>query len=207
MAWPDGITVFEDAAPPPGESPYLSGHGPSALISLVEYDTSWPVAYERLAERIRSALGSAVLALDHVGSTAVSGLAAKPVIDVDLTVPDVAAEADYVLALEDRGFRLVVREPWWYGHRLLRHRDPVCNLHVWPPGCAESARHIIFRDWLRGNPADRELYSRAKRSASARTASAGGNVEAYNAHKQDVIRQIYARAFNALGLSQSVSAP
>jgi GrpB-like predicted nucleotidyltransferase (UPF0157 family) len=201
VPWPAGVASFDDAASPPGESPYLSGYGPSALVSVGEYDTSWPDTYERLAELIRSALGSAVLALDHVGSTAVPRLAAKPVIDVDLTVPDVAAEASYVPALEDYGFRLVIREPWWYGHRLLRHGEPICNLHVWPPGCAESARHIIFRDWLRANSADRELYSRAKGSASARAAAAGGNVEAYNAHKEDVIRQIYARAFSALGLT------
>jgi GrpB-like predicted nucleotidyltransferase (UPF0157 family) len=95
VPWPAGVASFDDAAPPPGESPYLSGYGPSALVSVVEYDTSWPDTYGRLAELIRSALGSAVLALDHVGSTAVPRLAAKPVIDVDLTVPEVAAEASF----------------------------------------------------------------------------------------------------------------
>lgn len=129
------------------------------------------------------------------------GLDAKPIIDVDLTVADVGAEATYVPALEERGFQLVGREPWWYGHRLLRHRDPACHLHVWSPDCPESARHLIFRDWLRANPEECELYVRAKRAASEETAAAGGDGEAYNAHKEAVIRQIYGRAFSALGLA------
>ena len=60
-----------------------------------------------------------MLQLEHVGSTSVPGLAAKPVIDIDLTVADPDREQDYVPALEQIGFRLVIREPWWYGHRAL----------------------------------------------------------------------------------------
>ncbi|MGN6168446.1 MAG: GrpB family protein [Solirubrobacteraceae bacterium] len=194
------ITTFNDSPPPPGESPYLSGYGPTTELSIVEYDACWPAQYERLAGLIRTALGPAVLALDHVGSTAVPGLAAKPVIDVDLTVADGAAESSYVPALERRGFRLVIREPWWYGHRLLRHGEPACNLHVWSPDCPETARHLIFLDWLRANPTERERYARAKRAALEQTASTDGNVEVYNAHKHAAIRQIYGRAFTAIGL-------
>jgi GrpB-like predicted nucleotidyltransferase (UPF0157 family) len=198
MLGPADITTFDDSPPPPGESPYVSGHGPMSKLSVVEYDVSWPARYERLAAVVRAVLGPAVLALDHVGSTAVPGLAAKPVIDADLTVADGAAEASYVPALEACGFELAIREPWWYGHRLLRHDDPACNLHVWSPDCPETARHLIFRDWLRANPAECALYMEAKRAALEQTA--GGNVEAYNLHKQTAIRQIYARAFTALGL-------
>ena len=201
MLVPADITSFDDSPPPPGQSPYVSGHGPTTGLSIAEYDVSWPAEYERVAGLIRTALGPAVLALDHVGSTAVPGLAAKPVIDVDLTVADGAAEARYVPALEASGFQLVVREPWWYGHRLLRHREPACNLHVWSPECPEAARHIIFRDWLRANPDECEFYLRAKRAASEETMAVAGDVEAYNAHKQAVIRQIYRRAFTALGLA------
>lgn len=168
---------------------------------MVEYDDSWPGVFERLADLIRTALGPAVLALDHVGSTAVPGLAAKPIIDIDLTVADSSAEEAYVPPLEACRFRLIVREPWWYGHRMLRLPEPRCNLHVWGPGCAERARHIIFRDWLRTNPADREYYVRAKRAASAAAVSDRTTVEAYNAHKQAAVREIYGRAFLALGLA------
>ena len=182
-------------------SPYVSGLQPSSVIGIATYNASWPAWYERLAGAIRMALGPAVLALDHVGSTAVPGLDAKPIIDVDLTVADGGAEASYVFVLEASGFQLVIREPWWYGHRLLRHREPACNLHVWSPDCPETARHLIFRDWLRANPDECERYLRAKRAALEQTMAAGGDVEAYNAHKQTVIRQIYGRAFTALGLA------
>jgi GrpB-like predicted nucleotidyltransferase (UPF0157 family) len=194
------IATFNDSSPPSGESPYICGQGPTTELSIAEYDTSWPTQYEQLARLIRTALGSAALALEHVGSTAVPGLAAKPVIDVDLTVADAAAESSYVPALEACGFQLVIREPWWYDHRLLRHSEPACNLHVWSPGCPESARHLIFRDWLRANPTEGELYTQVKRAALEQTVSADGDVEVYNAHKQAAIRQIYGRAFTALGL-------
>jgi GrpB-like predicted nucleotidyltransferase (UPF0157 family) len=71
-----------------------------------------------------------VLQLEHVGSTSVPGLAAKPVIDIDLTVADPGRERDYVPALEMIGFRLMIREPWWHGHRMLQADEPPCNLHV-----------------------------------------------------------------------------
>lgn len=179
----------------------MAGYGPAAAVGIVAYDSSWPARYETLAELIRQALGTVVLALDHVGSTSVPGLDAKPIIDADLTVADGSAEATYVPALEQCGFRLVIREPWWYGHRMLRHAAPACNLHVWSPGCPEPARHLIFRDWLRANPDERELYAAAKHAAAEQTVAAGGDVETYNANKQAVIRQIYARAFARLGLA------
>jgi len=194
------IIAFSDAQAPAGQSHFVGAHGPTTELGLAPYDPSWPKLYETLVGRIRAGLGSAVLALDHVGSTAVPGLAAKPTIDIDLTVADGADEASYVPALEAHGFDLAIREPWWYGHRLMRHSQPGCNLHIWSPDCAEAARHLIFRDWLRANPADRDLYLSAKRVASAQVTAQGGHVEAYNAHKQDVIREIYARAFDALGL-------
>jgi GrpB-like predicted nucleotidyltransferase (UPF0157 family) len=181
-------------------SPFVLGQRPTTDLGIAAYNASWPTWYERLADLIFNALGPLVLALDHVGSTAVPGLDAKPIIDVDLTVADGAAEETYVPALAASGFQLLIREPWWHGHRLLRHREPACNLHVWSPDCPETARHLIFRDWLRANADECEIYLRAKRAASEQTMAAGGDVEAYNAQKQAVIRQIYGRAFTALGL-------
>ena len=71
-----------------------------------------------------------MLQLEHVGSTSVPGLAAKPVIDIDLTVADPGREQDYVPALGAIGFRLTIREPWWYDHRMPAADEPRCNLHV-----------------------------------------------------------------------------
>lgn len=200
MALPSDITTFNEAQAPPGQSPYLPGFGPTVDVKIVSYDRSWPEDYEQLAAMVRAALGPQVLALDHVGSTSVPGLLAKPVIDIDLTVADGTDEVSYVPALERQGFELVIREPWWYGHRLLRHLDPRCNLHVWCPDCPEPARHLIFRDWLREHEEDRELYVRAKKAAAHRTRISRGDVIDYNDRKRDVIREIYGRAFAALGL-------
>jgi len=198
---PADVTTFNDEQAPPGESPYLPGFGPSANVVIAPYDPSWPAIYEQLADLVRDTLGEQVLALDHVGSTSVPGLRAKPVIDIDLTVADNTDEAAYVPALEQHGFELVIREPWWYGHRLLRHSEPRCNLHVWSPDCPEPARHLIFRDWLRDHAEDRDLYVRAKQAAAHRTRISRGDVVDYNERKRDVIREIYARAFSELGLA------
>jgi GrpB-like predicted nucleotidyltransferase (UPF0157 family) len=201
MPEPIDITTFNDEQAPPGESPYLPGYGPATEVAIVKYDRSWPADYEWLAAKVNAALGQQVLALDHVGSTSVPGLKAKPVIDIDLTVADGADEAAYVPALERHGFELVIREPWWYEHRLLRHSEPRCNLHVWSPDCPEPARHLIFRDWLRDNPEDRERYMRAKDAAAHRTRLSRGDVVDYNERKSNAIREIYARAFAQLGIA------
>lgn len=200
MTNPPDITTFNDAQSPAGESPYLEGHGPTYNIAIVPYDHAWPTAYEQLAATVKAALGTAVLGLEHVGSTSVPGLSAKPTIDIDLTVADNTDEQAYIPKLEARGFTHVIREPWWYEHRLLRHTQPMCNLHVWSPGCPEPARHIVFRDWLRAHPEDRDHYVREKQAAAHRTRISRGDVIDYNDRKRDVIREIYGRAFAELGL-------
>jgi len=117
----------------------VPGTAPTVGIEVTDPDPAWPRQYDELADRIREALGWRVLQLEHVGSTAVPGLAAKPVIDIDLTVADPGREQDYVPALETIGFRLVIREPWRYGHRALVADQPRCNLHVYGFDSAERA--------------------------------------------------------------------
>ena len=169
-------------------------------IAIVPADPAWPRMYEELASIISSALGDRALSLQHVGSTSVPGLAAKPIIDIDLVVADAADEASYVPDLEAAGFVLRVREPWWYEHRCLSLEQPRCNLHVFSPDSAESVRMAIFRDWLRANAQDRDLYRDAKVAAAAQANANGEHVMEYNARKQNVIREIYDRAFRAAGL-------
>ncbi len=200
MATAREIVTFDDAPPPPGESPWVATLGPSTDLQVVAYDPSWPATYDALAMVITEALGDRAVAVEHIGSTSVPGLEAKPVIDIDLTVADSADESAYLPTLERLGFVLTVREPWWYEHRCLRHTDPACNLHVFSPGCAEVERHRILRDWLRSHPDDRSLYASAKAAAADETRATGGHVMDYNAKKESVIREIYARAFRALGL-------
>jgi GrpB-like predicted nucleotidyltransferase (UPF0157 family) len=182
----------------------VTGAAPATGIEVTDPDPAWRRQYDSLAGRIREALGWRVLQLDHVGSTSVPGLAAKPVIDIDLTVADPRREQDYVPALETIGFRLVVREPWWYGHRALRADEPRCNLHVFGFDSPEPVRLRIFRDWLRGNPGDRDRYAAAKRQAASEANAGGEHVMQYNARKEQVIREIYHRAFVAAGLLEEL---
>lgn len=192
--------TFDDSPPPPGADPWVPGAAPAAGIEIADPDPAWPQRYDGLASRIRAALGWRALQLEHVGSTSVPGLAAKPVIDIDLTVADPDREQDYGPALEAIGFRLVIREPWWYGHRVLLADGPRCHLHVFELDSPEPLRHQIFRDWLRGNPGERDRYVAAKRQAAAAANTAGEHVMQYNARKQQVVREIYRRAFLASGL-------
>ena len=178
----------------------MPGAVPAVGIEVTDPEPAWPRQYDHLAGRIRAARGWRVLQLEHVGSTAVPGLAAKPVIDIDLTVADPGREQDYVPALEPIGFRLTIGEPWRYGHRALVTDEPRCNLHVFGFDSPEPVKHRIFRDWLRGNPGERDRYTAAKRQAASEANKAGEHVMQYNARKQQVIREIYHRAFVAAGL-------
>ncbi len=166
----------------------------ASRIEVVAPDPSWPEQYERVRELITTALGDRVLALDHVGSTAVPDLWAKPRIDVDLLVADSAAEVDYVPALAAVGFELVVREPEWEEHRVLRCHDPATNLHVMSPEAIEPRRHLAFRDWLRTHPEDREAYAELKRGLAERGFTDGMD---YNNHKAELVYDIYERIFAA----------
>jgi len=130
----------------------------------------------------------------------VAGLPAKPIIDISLIVADSADEAAYLPDLERAGFTLVVREPWWQEHRCLTHDAPKCNLHVFGPDAAEPVRHRMFREWLLAHPDDLVLYRDTKRLAASAANAAGEHVMQYNARKQQVIREIYDRAFRAAGL-------
>ncbi|OAA37802.1 GrpB domain protein [Beauveria brongniartii RCEF 3172] len=167
-------------------------------IDIVDPDPSWPATFAQLAAGLRAALPPDVIhAIHHVGSTSVPGLAAKPVIDIDLLVADPADEASYVPALEAGGYHFLFREPPWYEHRLFAQYEPVLvNLHVYGPGelDLESARHRLLCDWLRKCPADRDLYARVKREASQRAKAKGEGVGPYTEYKGDTIREILERA-------------
>ena len=132
-------------------------------IQIVDYDPEWPRLYEREAARVQSVLGDRVLLLEHVGSTSVPGLAAKPKIDMLLVVANTADEPAYVPAMETAGYVLTIREPDWYEHRMFKGPDTDINLHVFSSGCTEIDRMLLFRNWLRSNESDRLLYERTKR--------------------------------------------
>ncbi|MGW4465734.1 GrpB family protein [Micromonospora sp. NPDC004704] len=172
----------------------LVGDPPARWQSIVieDYDPAWVDRFAAASSSLTEALGGLVVGVEHVGSTSVPGLAAKPVIDIDLLVEDTTDESRYVPALETLGYRLVLREPWWHGHRMLVSTAEDVNLHVWPQDAPEPVRHRLFRDWLRSHPEDRELYATTKRRLARNTADRPGD---YNLAKNDVIDAIYARIF------------
>ena len=103
----------------------------NAPITLVEYDSSWPELFEQESNRIHSVLGSKALQIEHVGSTSVPGLCAKPIIDILLVVKDSADESSYVPVLEAAGYVLQIREPDWFEHRLFKGPDTdICMCSV-----------------------------------------------------------------------------
>lgn len=165
-----------------------------AAIFLAPYDPRWAAQFARLAARIRAALGASALLLEHVGSTSVPGLSAKPVIDMVLAVADSADEPAYVPALEAQGFALHIREPGWFEHRMFKTPEVEGNLHVFSVGCAEIGRMMAFRDRLRADAGDRLIYERKKRELAART---WRHVQHYADAKSEVVREILARAEGA----------
>jgi GrpB-like predicted nucleotidyltransferase (UPF0157 family) len=165
-------------------------------IEVRDYDPEWPRLYAHEEARIRSALGDRAVRIEHAGSTSVPGLPAKPVIDIVLEVSDSSAEFGYVPDLEAVGYVLQIREPDWFEHRLFKGADTNVNLHVFSASCVEVDRMLLFRDWLRTNPDDRQRYAAAKRELAARDWK---YVQQYADAKTAVVTAILARAEAATG--------
>ncbi len=196
----EDIIRFDDDTPPVGASPWVVS--PTVQeIEVVSPNPMWPELFERVAALLRDVLGPRALEVLHVGSTSVPGLPAKPIIDVDLIVADPAREDGWLPALVSAGLVLTVREPWWYEHRMLRCAAPLANVHVFGPDSPEPWKHRIFRDHLRDDRGDRELYASVKKeAATCSNEQGGGTMMAYNRRKQEIIREIYGRAFANAGL-------
>lgn len=134
-------------------------------IRIVAYDHSWPIRFATERDRIADALGHIARRIDHIGSTAVAGLAAKPIIDIDLSVPDVEDEAAYLERLLAVGYLLRVREP---AHRMVRTPELDVHVHISTVGSDWERRHLLFRDWLRHDHRDRDAYEQLKRKLAQR---------------------------------------
>lgn len=166
-------------------------------IELVGHDPRWAERYEQVAGRVRAALGRRVHLLEHVGSTSVPGLSAKPIVDMVLEVADSSDEAAWVPDLERAGFRVRTREPDWFEHRVMwvvdepGERMVDVNLHVFSAGCPETVRMLGFRDHLRSNADDRELYEATKHRLAGQRWTF---VQDYADAKSEVVTEILARA-------------
>ena len=177
-----GLLVVEPSVLPPGG------------IVLVPYDEQWPVTFGRIAAMIRWVLGDGALQIEHVGSTSVPGLSAKPIIDVALAVADPTNEPAYVPQLESAGFVFRVREPDWHQHRLFRLENPACNLHVFAKGSPEIERYLLFRDRLRSVEEERTAYDRKKEALAQRP---WRYMQQYADAKSDIVEGVIERARQA----------
>ena len=169
----------------------IIGEVESPAIVVADYDPAWPERFRREAEKIRAALGEAALTIEHIGSTAVPGLSAKPIVDVLLVVEDSSNETSYVPALEGAGYVLRVRERDFHEHRMLRTAARDVHLHVYSPSSPEIDRYLLLRDHLRRNEEDRELYARTKRALATRD---WPSMQHYAEAKTEVIEGIIDRA-------------
>ena len=158
-------------------------------VEIVPYDPAWPGLFAEEVARLRAALPADLIGrIEHFGSTAVPGLAAKPIIDILVTVPDIAAEQDHVEPLLAAGYVLRVREP---GHRLVRTSERDVHVHLLQVGDQAAEDYLLFRDHLRADASDRALYEDTKRELTSRQ---WPDMNAYADAKTDVIEAIKARA-------------
>ncbi len=163
--------------------------GPEPLrVGLHDHDPAWATRFAEHRARITAALPGLHVTIEHIGSTSVPGLAAKPIVDVAVSVPDVTDEAAYLEPLLDAGYVLRVREP---GHRLVRTPERDAHVHVYEHGAREVDDYLLLRDHLRRDDADRQRYEDVKRGLMTRS---WDDSNAYADAKTTVIDAIKERA-------------
>jgi GrpB-like predicted nucleotidyltransferase (UPF0157 family) len=165
----------------------LIGHRQPGPVTLSEYDPSWPARFEALREELSAGLGPLAASIEHIGSTAGPGLAAKPIVDVLVTVQRIEPDDEYLAALEVAGYTLRVREP---GHRMFRSPARDVHVHFWARSSTEAEDYLLLRDRLRCSARDRDEYERLKRELAPR---AWPDVNYYAEAKGPLITELLAR--------------
>jgi GrpB-like predicted nucleotidyltransferase (UPF0157 family) len=160
-------------------------------IVVVDYDVTWPQQYKKWRGVVASHLPGVAERIEHVGSTSVPGLSAKPIIDVQVSVADVDAEHSYVPPLEKAGLQLRSRDDYHRYFRPFPDQPRDVHVHVCAAGSDWEHEHLLFRDYLRSHPEACESYSRVKREAAQRWSDDG---IAYTDAKAEEILEIIARA-------------
>ncbi len=155
---------------------------------IVDYDASWPGWFAAHRDRVAQALGPVACSIEHIGSTAVPGLAAKPIIDLLVAVKDPDEESPMVPGMQAAGYHLRVRER---GHRMFRTPERTVHIHVWQESDPEISRYLRFRDRLRASSEDRRAYERLKRELATRR---WDDMNQYADAKSQFIEQILSRA-------------
>ena len=160
-------------------------------IQLNPYDEKWPALFEREKERILKILKDKALMIEHIGSTSVPGLMAKPIIDILLVVEDAGKEEDYMDDLCRHGYILRVREPDFENHHMFKGPDTDIHLHVFSKGSKEIEKYLLFRNYLRLHDDARELYENTKKELAKKTWK---YVQNYADAKSEVVQKILSDA-------------
>jgi len=166
--------------------------GRSRAFEVEPYDPGWSSRFETESARIEAALGDRVVRVEHVGSTAVPGLGAKPVVDIQVSVRSMVPRAAYVEPLAQLGYRWAL-DPWTDEHEFFSRDEDgrrAFHIHVCGEGSEWEQRHIAFRDWLRNHPDDAAAYERLKRDLAERHPR---DTYTYAAEKTAFIREVEAR--------------
>ena len=171
----------------------LVGGAEALELALHSYDKRWASRYLEHQRRISDAVTTGKIGIEHIGSTSVPGLAAKPIIDIVVTVDDITAEEDYLDALVDAGYELRVREP---RHRLVRTPARDVHVHLFEHDDPAVDEYLLLRDHLRSDATDRALYEDTKRRLLGKR---WDDMNDYADAKTDVIMAIKERARAARG--------
>lgn len=170
----------------------LIGGGEKRDIKISEYDKRWPKVFEKHASVIREALGDVVLRIEHIGSTSVPGLAAKPIIDILVVIAHPEDEDSYLNELLNAGYELRVREPEFDEHRMVRTPERDVHIHIFPPHSKEIGRYLAFRNQLRACAEDRARYERVKRMLAQQEWQ---DVNDYAEAKTEIVESIIGKGF------------
>ncbi|MGC9962588.1 MAG: GrpB family protein [Acidimicrobiales bacterium] len=131
-------------------------------LDVVDYDPSWPEKFVFWRDKIKAEVGDLALRIEHVGSTSVPGLPAKPRIDIQVSVPDIAREDEYVPQIEAAGAQLRSRDDYHRFFRSFPGGPRVLQVHVCNVGSDWESDHLLFRDYLRSHPDARDAYAAVK---------------------------------------------
>jgi GrpB-like predicted nucleotidyltransferase (UPF0157 family) len=174
-----------------GEETGLIGGAEKRTIDIVDYDPLWPEKFQAHASVIKATIDAAALRIEHIGSTSVPALAAKPIVDILVVVADSGDESSYLPQMEAAGYELRVREPDFREHRMFRTPARDVHIHFYSSDSPEIGRLLTFRDRLRTSGEDRRLYEELKRRLAAQS---WASMDAYAAAKTEVVERIIAGA-------------
>jgi len=181
------------------------------MVVITEYDARWPVLFEEEAHRLRAGLGSSALRIEHVGSTSIPGLAAKPVIDIQVSVASLAPHGRYVAAMATLGYRHVAFGDfdlvYPFFHKPIEWPS-THHVHLCESGGQQELEHLVFRNHLRAHPQVAAQYEALKRDlARTHDASTPQSMEAYSLAKSEFVANVLRAAEAGGAAAAAASAP